>query len=126
MEIEEEPVPSAGTPEPEQQPVRVKRARTGGRQRMYTDEERKERARASRIKYEAKRGEALKIEKRARARAFEANYRDASLPLVESREIPGKFICTVCSSIIASQYKFGLHAQSKKHTAALEAAEALS
>jgi hypothetical protein len=97
----------------------VPAARKGGRKRVYTDEERKAAARAARMKYEAKRGERLQEVKRERARIFAENYHNESLPLVESQEVPGKYLCTVCSSIIGSHYNFKSHAKSKKHAAAL-------
>ncbi len=103
----------------DEQTTPVPAARKGGRKRVYTDEERKAAARAARIKYEAKRGERLQEKKRERARIFAESYHNESLPLVESQEVPGKYLCTVCSSIIGSHYNFKSHAKSKKHVAAL-------
>lgn len=112
----EVPVPSAGAPEQQEHPV----ARRGGRKRIYTDEERKAAARAARIKYEVKRGDQFKQIKTAQFRDFVENFRDESYPLVESRDVSGKYLCTICSSIVASHYNFKSHAKSKKHTTALE------
>lgn len=95
-------------------------ARKGGRKRMYTDEERKVAARAARVKYESRQGEQFKEIKAAHFKNYIENFRDEKYPLVESVDVPSKYVCTVCSSIIGSHFSFRIHAKSKKHTRALE------